>query len=71
MICEKASGGVVDADMDELPADAAAVALAGAIAGDAMANAVEVAELFDVDMDHLAGCFALVADASARPVRGR
>ena len=40
--------GVVDRDMDELPADAAAVALAGAVAGDAMANPVEAAELLDM-----------------------
>ena len=37
------------------------VALAGAIAGDAMADAVELAELFDVDVDQLAGLLALVA----------
>ena len=48
--------------MDKLPADAAAVALAGAVAGDAMADPVEAAELLDVDMDHLARGFALVAD---------
>src|SRR5713101_1273823 len=53
--------GVVDADMDELPADAAAVALAGAVAGDAVADAVEASELLDVDVDHLAGVLALVA----------
>ena len=47
--------------MDELPADAAAVALAGAVAGDAMADPLELAELFDVDVDHLAGVLALVA----------
>src|SRR3981189_1987959 len=40
--------GVVDADMEELPSDAAAVALALAVAGDAMADLVEFAELFDV-----------------------
>jgi len=33
--------GVVNTDMDELPADAAAVALAGAVAGDAMTDPVE------------------------------
>src|SRR3970282_2060145 len=54
--------GVVDADMDKFPADAAAVALAGAIAGDAVAAPVEAAELLDVDVDHLAGRFALVAN---------
>ena len=49
------------ADMDELPADAAAVALAGAVAGDAVADALEAAELLDVDVDQLAGLLALVA----------
>jgi hypothetical protein len=48
--------------MDELPADAAAVALAGAVAGDAVPDPIKAAELFDVDMDHLARRFALVAD---------
>jgi len=42
--------------VDELPADAAGVALALAVAGDAMADALEAAELLDVDMDQLAGC---------------
>jgi hypothetical protein len=45
---------------------AAAVALAGAVAGDAMANPVanpvEAAELLDIEVDHLAGVLALVAD---------
>ena len=45
---------IVDADVDELPADAPAVALTGAIAGDAVADFVEAAELLDVDVDHLA-----------------
>ena len=55
------AGGVVDADVDELPADAAAVGLAGAIAGDAMADAFEAAEFLDVDVDHVARLVALVA----------
>src|SRR5215210_3957510 len=54
-------GGVVDADVDELPSDAPALALTGSITGDAMADAVEAAELFDIDGDQLAGMFALVA----------
>jgi len=33
--------------MDEFPADAAAVALADAIAGDAVSDLVETAEFFD------------------------
>jgi len=40
---------------------AAAVALASAIAGDAVAGPLEAAELFDVEMDQLAGVVALVA----------
>ena len=41
--------------------DTTAVALASAIAGDAMADLVELAELFDVDVDQLAGLLALIA----------
>ena len=52
---------VVDADVDELPADAAALVRTSPIAGDAVADALETAELFDVDVDHLAGLLALVA----------
>jgi len=40
---------------------AAGVALSGSVAGDAMAGAGEASEFLDVDMDHLAGSFALVA----------
>src|ERR1700681_301948 len=47
--------------MDELPSYAAAVALALAVAGDAMADLVELAELFDVDVDHLTGPFPFIA----------
>src|SRR5215203_1858514 len=54
-------GGVVDADVDELPSDAPALALTGSIAGDAMADAVEAAELFDIDVDQFAGMRAFVA----------
>lgn len=51
---------IVDADVDELPADAPVVALSGSIAGDAMADLVEAAQLLDVDVDHLAGAIAFV-----------
>jgi hypothetical protein len=47
--------------VNELTADPAAVALAGPVAGDAMADLVELAELFDVDVDQLARPLALVA----------
>src|SRR4029078_5701281 len=56
---------VVDGDMNELPAEAlaarSAIALSPAIARDAMADAVNLAELFDVDVDHLAWLVALIA----------
>lgn len=55
------AGGVIDADMDVFPTDAARLALAGAVAGDAMASATKLAKLLDVDMDALAGMLALVA----------
>src|SRR3954447_15998113 len=54
-------GGVVDADVDELPSEAPAFALTGSIAGDAMADAVEAAELFDIDVDQFARMLTLVA----------
>jgi len=43
--------GMVNADVKEFPADAAAVALAGATAGDTMADPVEAAEFFDIELD--------------------
>jgi ApbE superfamily uncharacterized protein (UPF0280 family) len=53
--------GVVAADMAELPADAPAVALASAVAGDAVAHVLKTPKFLDVDMDQLAGLFPLVA----------
>jgi hypothetical protein len=53
--------GVVDANVNELPADAAAVALTCAVAGNPMADPIEAAKLLDVDMDQLAWVLALVA----------
>src|SRR5690606_17964362 len=47
--------------MDIFPADAAAVALAPAIAGDAMSDTVEAAELLDVDVDEVTGMLAFIA----------
>ena len=55
------AGVIVNTNVDELPANAPAIALTGAIAGDAVADFVEATELFDVDMDHLARRFALIA----------
>jgi hypothetical protein len=53
--------GVVDADMDEFPANAPAVALPPAVAGNAVANALETPEFLDIDVDQLAGVFPLIA----------
>src|SRR3954453_6309445 len=55
------AGGVVDADVDELPSDAPTLALPRSVAGDAMADLVEAAELFDIDVDQFAGMLTLVA----------
>jgi len=51
---------IVDGDVDELVAGAAAFALL-AIAGDAVAGSDEPAEFFDIDMDELAWLLAFVS----------
>src|ERR1019366_538053 len=65
-LAEGDARGVVDADVDELPSGAPAplagrAPLAGPIAGDAVADLLEAAELLDVDVDQLAGGLALIA----------
>src|SRR4029077_4017883 len=55
------AGVVVDGDVSILPAGGLATAMAGATAGDAMANAVEAAEFLDIEVDDLAGLLALVS----------
>jgi hypothetical protein len=52
--------GIVDRDVQDFPA--AMAAGPGAIAGDAVADAVDPAELLGVDVEQLAGAGALVAD---------
>ena len=56
---------IVDGDVCELPSGALSpasrIALAATIAGDAVADGIETAELFDVDVDDLAGRGAFVA----------
>ena len=61
--------GVVDADMQEVPADAAL--LAAPVAGDAVADAIDPAQLLDVDVNELARLVALVADDLGLGVEGR
>lgn len=52
---------VGDRQVHVFPTDAAAVALPGAMAGDAVLGSVKLADLVDVDMDELAGLLACVA----------
>ena len=47
--------GVIDGDVQEFPADAALCCAPRAVAGDPVADAVDPAELLDVDVDQLAG----------------
>src|SRR5215212_4775462 len=52
---------VVNADVDEIPAGAAALVRTSPIAGDAVADTLETPELFDVDVNDLARALALIA----------
>jgi hypothetical protein len=52
---------VVNADVDEIPASAAALVRTRPIAGDAVADTLKTPELFDVDVNDLAGALALIA----------
>jgi hypothetical protein len=52
------AGSVVDGDVDELPTDAASVV--ATVTGDAMADATDASELFDIHVDELAGVLSLV-----------
>src|SRR4051794_38149443 len=49
------AASIADGDVEILPVGAALVALCGAIAGDAVADASDAAELLDVDVDEFAG----------------
>jgi hypothetical protein len=53
------AGGVIDADMDKLPARTRAAAAADS--GDAVADAVDAAQFLDVQVQELSGMFFLVA----------
>ena len=48
--------------MNEFPADAPGIALAVAVPGDAVADAIELTQLLDVHVDHFAGAVILIAD---------
>jgi hypothetical protein len=55
------AGGIVDGDMDELPSGLSIAPLLAAHSPDPMTGSAESAELFDVDVDQLAGPLALVS----------
>jgi len=55
------AGRIINADVDVLPADATAATLFAAAADDAMADLIEPAEFFNVDVDEFAGVLTLVA----------
>ena len=64
---------VVDRQMQILPTYPPSVALTGAVAGDPVTDAVELAELLDVDQDDLTWSGALIAAgrlAGSRPTVG-
>src|SRR5690606_11228776 len=59
---ESDARGVIDADVDELPADAEmTVDRTRMSSGDAVPHRANPAELLDVEMDELAGVLALIA----------
>src|ERR1700712_4027145 len=62
---------VVDGEVEVFPAGPAALALAGAVAGDAMTRPFEAPELLDVDVDQVTRPLALVAAHRLGPVQGR
>src|SRR5947209_16204484 len=74
-LAERDPGGIVDADMDKLPSDSfaarAQIALASTIAGDAMADPIELPELFDVDVDQFTRTLPLVAPHRLGRLQGR
>jgi hypothetical protein len=55
------AGGVVNANVDKLPTCITGTALFRTNTHDAMADAIEFAKLFDVDVDQFAGIFSLIA----------
>ncbi len=54
--------GIVDADVDELPADAdVTIDDASSSSGNAVPDGADPAKLFDIEMDEFAWCFAFIA----------
>ena len=61
-LVEGQAGMVINGDVDELPADAPGIALAVAVACNAMADAVEFTQFLDIHIDHLAGAVPVITD---------
>ncbi len=60
---------IVDRQMHVFPADPSGLALSRPVAGDAVADAIELAQLLDVDVNDLAGRGALITAELAQPAR--
>ncbi|MGY4285426.1 hypothetical protein ACVWXO_004646 [Bradyrhizobium sp. LM2.7] len=60
-LAEGNARGIVDANVDELPPRLTRAVLFGADTCDAVTHAIEFAELFDVDVDQLAGMLTLIS----------
>jgi FtsZ-binding cell division protein ZapB len=62
--------GIIDGHVQRLPAGAALAALAGPVAGDAVADAVDAPELLRVEVEQLARFVARVADDGRLGIEG-
>ena len=61
-LTEGETGVVINKDVDELPTDPPGITQTVPIPCDTMPHTIELAQFFDVDMDHLAGPVALISD---------
>jgi hypothetical protein len=65
------TGMIINGDVNEVPTDALAAAMAAATASDAVTDRIESAELFDIEMNDLTGRSALVSWARLLWFEGR
>ena len=64
------AAGIVDRHMQEFPAGAALIALSGAVTADAMADAIDAAELLNIDVDQLTRTLTLIPDDRRARIEG-
>ncbi|GAB3438336.1 hypothetical protein GCM10027396_02520 [Insolitispirillum peregrinum] len=62
---------IINGKVEILPASPSLVALAGTISGDTMTDPVDAAQLFDIDMDHVARGRAFITDNFLLGIEGR